>query len=420
MAGGGRKIFRESSLERLSTPDQLDRLVTITSPRAWVATSAIGILLAGVIAWGFLGSSHTVVEARGVLISTAGPVARAAAFGSGRLTEMPVAVGDTVETGEVIARVERPDRRHRIASARAAYDEIAEILARQEADAEQEREAWQTSLAEQRMAFDATRNAAAERIDYLEDKLDGLESREGGLIALDEIAAVVEELGARREAIALARAELARSETAGLEQVLDVERQVDLTRRELETREREIEQLKVEDDVEGRIVAPASGRVVEVTVQPGSRVTAGQTVVGIEASDGDLTALLYVPFQYGKKVREAMAARISPHAIRREEFGSVLGEVTAVSPYPVSSEAIEQQVANATLAEALSGGSASYEARIGLVPAATPSGYAWTSGEGPDLPLTTGSTVDAEIVVREQRPVDLIIPFVRAQLGLGG
>ncbi len=415
-----RQVFRSSSLERLSTPDQLDQLLTITTPRGWIATAAIGLLLVGVVLWGFLGRSLTIVEARGLLIPAEGAVMHAVAFGAGRLTELSVAVGDYVEEGDVLARVDRPDHARRLINARDALEEIAAMLARQEADAAREREAWENNLEERRAAFDVIQQVALERIAYLQDKLAGLEPHTGGVVALEEIASVIDEMGARQREIAMARAELQQTEAVGLEVVLDVERQVDLTRQELENRKRAITLLEVEDAVEGQVLAPVAGQVVELAAQRGNRVSAGQAVVGIAPADGELTAVVYVPYQFGKKVHEVMDVRVSPHAVRREEYGSLRGTVVAVSTFPVSPDAVQTRVANQVLAEALTGGGASYEAHVGLMRANTPSGYAWTSGSGPVLAVTAGSTVDAEIIVRERRPVDLIIPFVRARLGVGG
>lgn len=48
-------LFREVSLEKLSFPEQLDELIKVTSPRAWLALIAIGCILLSAIIWGFFG-----------------------------------------------------------------------------------------------------------------------------------------------------------------------------------------------------------------------------------------------------------------------------------------------------------------------------------------------------------------------------
>jgi hypothetical protein len=58
-------IFRETALERLSSPEQLDQLMRITSPRSWMMLATIAILLAVALVWGFLGRVPTATSGEG-------------------------------------------------------------------------------------------------------------------------------------------------------------------------------------------------------------------------------------------------------------------------------------------------------------------------------------------------------------------
>ena len=49
-------IFRKVSLERLSSPEQLDQMVQVTDPKGWIALAGLGALLLAAIAWGIWGS----------------------------------------------------------------------------------------------------------------------------------------------------------------------------------------------------------------------------------------------------------------------------------------------------------------------------------------------------------------------------
>ena len=40
----------------------------------------------------------------------------------------------------------------------------------------------------------------------------------------------------------------------------------------------------------------------------------------------------------------------------------------------------------------------------------TPSGYAWSSGLGPDLELSSGTSCAGFVTVRTQRPLSLLLP----------
>ncbi|HVY69919.1 MAG TPA: NHLP bacteriocin system secretion protein, partial [Verrucomicrobiae bacterium] len=61
-------IFRQAALDRLSSPEQLDELMHVTDPRAWMALGALGLVLVTALAWGVWGSIPTKVKAEGILI----------------------------------------------------------------------------------------------------------------------------------------------------------------------------------------------------------------------------------------------------------------------------------------------------------------------------------------------------------------
>lgn len=50
-----KSIFREKSLERIESPEQLNNYIKVANPGVWVILSAIIVLLAGMLAWGFWG-----------------------------------------------------------------------------------------------------------------------------------------------------------------------------------------------------------------------------------------------------------------------------------------------------------------------------------------------------------------------------
>ncbi len=64
------KIFREKSLERVSSPEQLNDYIRVTTPSVWVVLLATLILLFGMIFWGIFGKIE-VHNAAGELVSVA-------------------------------------------------------------------------------------------------------------------------------------------------------------------------------------------------------------------------------------------------------------------------------------------------------------------------------------------------------------
>lgn len=61
------QIFRKVSVERLSSPEQLDQLMTITSPRGWISLLGVFCLLAVLVLWGIFGTITTKIEANGIM-----------------------------------------------------------------------------------------------------------------------------------------------------------------------------------------------------------------------------------------------------------------------------------------------------------------------------------------------------------------
>lgn len=104
----GHNIFREVSLKRLSSPDQLDQLIKVTSPRGWLALIALSLLLAAVIVWSFVGSIPTKIAGRGILLNDGG-VFSLTHYASGQVLDVRFVVGDKVKKGDVIARIEQPE-----------------------------------------------------------------------------------------------------------------------------------------------------------------------------------------------------------------------------------------------------------------------------------------------------------------------
>lgn len=56
-----KQLFKKSSIEKFSSPEQLHNYVKVANPGLWMLLTAIVILLAGVIVWGFIGKIDTIM-----------------------------------------------------------------------------------------------------------------------------------------------------------------------------------------------------------------------------------------------------------------------------------------------------------------------------------------------------------------------
>ena len=99
------ELYRPEALERLSSPEQLDRLVQVTSPMGWLALLTTALLLFAVVIWGFLGRLPLTVKGPGVLLRQGG-LSTVPVMASGQLVEVLVETGDVVSKGQVLARLQ--------------------------------------------------------------------------------------------------------------------------------------------------------------------------------------------------------------------------------------------------------------------------------------------------------------------------
>lgn len=100
-------IFRKVSLDRLSSPEQLDQLMKVTSPKGWLMLLGIAILLVSAVIWGFTGQLATKVTGQGVLIQSGGEQSITTEV-SGSISDVTVKADQLVKRGQVIARISQP------------------------------------------------------------------------------------------------------------------------------------------------------------------------------------------------------------------------------------------------------------------------------------------------------------------------
>lgn len=59
-------IFREKSLNKIASPEQMNDYIRVSSPSVWMVLTAVIVLLAGVCVWGMFGHLDTAVQTGGV------------------------------------------------------------------------------------------------------------------------------------------------------------------------------------------------------------------------------------------------------------------------------------------------------------------------------------------------------------------
>ncbi|MFN7976730.1 MAG: NHLP bacteriocin system secretion protein [Vicinamibacterales bacterium] len=403
-------LFRKSALDKLSSPERLDVLMQVTSPKGWLALATMGALLVALIVWSVVGSIPTRLEGQGMLIR-GGALREIKAAGAGTLEELSLTQGGTVTVGQLAGRIRRPD-------VRAGTDERASAARRLQLEAE-------ATKAEHR----ATQGGLRAQIQSTEEEISRTQSQ----------------LAKAEEEVALRRDQLSRG-LATRVQVSTAEQQVESIRARISSLQGQIRQNRaqiasldqqmraadlryqaaagevktgvVAEKLVSEITSEVAGRVIELRVKQGDAVQPGQTIAIVEPLDAAMQTIVYFDSRTARQIRAGMEAQISPTEIKREEFGYIKGKVIEVGAAPVTLQKMQSDLANQALAQELYGKVAPIEVRAEPgANTATPSGFDWSTSGGPPFAIAGNSRINVSVVVERRAPYTYVLPMIKSALG---
>ena len=413
------KLFRKEALDRLATPEQLDRVLVVTTPRSWLAVGALAAILAGVVSWAFLGEVPTYVKAQGILLHRSGTVVDAVASGAGTVTRILPTAGDVVEAGDVVAEIANQEVAERYQSSMSLVSERATALEEIRAAAAAEDALIEENLVRQRERLTRLERTNRDAVEVARERLENHRQ------LFEERVVTRMTVERSQQALDLAQREL--FGTLGRRDALESQElqrrhQRDVRISEAEARlraaQRQVAELGVAVGT-NQVQAPAPGRVTEIKTQIGAVLRAGQPVLAITSGEGDLGVLMYVPPADGRKVEAGMDALVSPSTVRREEYGSVKGTVENISEFPASLAGMVAVLQNRNLAQTFSEDGPPYAGRVVLErDPSTASGFAWTSPKAVGEVLSNGTLASVEVKTNSQAPITLVVPLRRETFGL--
>jgi HlyD family secretion protein len=175
-----------------------------------------------------------------------------------------------------------------------------------------------------------------------------------------------------------------------------------------------LKQLEKQYDKNTNITSPHTGEVIELLTSSGIVVGAGSPLFKIKSntsSEGNLRGVLYVPAQEGKKITVGMQALVVPSTVKPQEHGYIKATVKRVSEFPVTQQGMMASMQNDQLVNSMLRLGAPFEVVVEIERnAETPSGFSWTSAEGPDISINTGTSCLGKITVNEEAPIAMIVP----------
>jgi HlyD family secretion protein len=437
MAELKRKLFRAEAIDRLSSPDDLESLMSVAGSKDWLLILTIGALLALFVAWCFLGTVSTTVEGRGVILRPERAM-QVQTTVAGRILSMSVRPGDHIRKGDLIATLDQSEIVKRLEENRLNLARLEDQDGRQGAS-EQHHISVQTSQDEgDRAGLEAQRNSLQKNLNdavalqpVLAKHRDATRSlvKEGlmGPAAAEPVAA---------ETAVLDNDAKIRSYTAQLKQLdgqlgqietrgAALSRQVlndSLARRDEMAQMRhsiELDEFQLQHD--GKIRSDYSGRITELMATAGQVLPAGATLFTLEADNtGDeLESIAYFPVKDGKKIHSDMEVQIIPDTVERERYGGILGTVSGVSSEPVTKDGALRVVGNTEIVQSLMTAGPYIEVRVRMdKDPGSLSGYKWSSSRGPEMKITEGLTHAVRVQVEQRAPITYLLPVLREITGV--
>jgi len=384
------KLFRQKSLAPLSSPEKLDQLIHVVSPKSWIFLATLGCLVISGLTWSIFGRIPFSVEGKGVLIYP-GKVVPLQSTVSGQLQELKIKTGDSVKKGEVIATIERPDLLQQLTLAQGKLQQLQKQN-RQALFLQADRQKTERQTSTQQ------RESLKQRLKSLEQITPLIQSKSQGEIALEsknleqrlktlrelqptfqqrlqnrkklaeegaisndtlfetkrefvEASSNIKDLELQIKQIETKEAEALEKYWNNLDQIKEVKAElqeinsekatksqqdletITARKKEIQEQKRAIASLQLEIKDSSNIVSQHTGKVLETLFSPGQVLDSGTRLANINLGEpfDELVSITYHSVADGKKIQPEMGMQITPQTVKRERFGGIVGTVTKVS-----------------------------------------------------------------------------------------
>ena len=409
--------------EHVSSPEQLDQAITVINHHGWISLVALGVLLVAAIIWGIFGRIPEKVNGSGLLINSSELMSVTYNYG-GTIRNVFLSNGQDVHKGQVIARTEREDlleniqiATQRLSNLQQTYDTTTPLINRQ-ADMTDDMLAKSESDFRSQIENVSRQIETAKRKEKNMKELfdDGLITEMEYLEAHKEVLSMEMQKQSAEQQLLNAGVNRVRTSTESKQEKMNLQHQIAEAKKQLEIERKNYQ-------IATKIVSPVSGKIYEISVARGSYVPPGSTVAIVEpiSSDGGtLQAVMYFPVKDGKRIKRGMNIAVIPSTIKQEEYGYIQGIVTSVSDFPVSPQYLQTVMQNPALAQGFAA-DPPIEVKISMVTdPTTETGFHWSSSRGPNDTLTPGIPTTGFVIVRSQRPIEMIVPLIKKKVfGIG-
>jgi biotin carboxyl carrier protein len=168
----------------------------------------------------------------------------------------------------------------------------------------------------------------------------------------------------------------------------------------------------VSGGVRTTVRSPTDGQVFSVPARVGEVMTPGSTVVNAERgrSNDALVAVLFLPATVPATLVVGSPVQLTVQSAPVNQYGVLRGRITWVDQVLSTRQEIAEFVGDPDLASALAGTAGGRRVVVGLDRSTTPSGYRWSTKEGPPFPVASRTVVLGNLPQPPARPIEWVVP----------
>lgn len=407
-------MFRLHTLEERFNPSQLDLMLEVVRPKNWYLLIAIvGIFLVAVF-WSIFGAVSVNIMGKGIVISSGGLYSVQNRV-LGIVKTIDVVPGQVVEKGTLIMELTDPEKEIMLESATEKLKKAEQDLERLRKEIAVESAALKDSINKE---ISAKEYAVSQLKTDIKDSTANFETQkqlaEKGLISQIELIRSQESLVNKRVELETVQASISTMKARLIqgyrtEELKGKEQEVFRAMTEVDVLQSNIDSLKIYNY--------SNGKVLDLLVNIGDMIGPGTPVVWMEHVKLDTptikTVLGFFPIEKGKKIKVGDRVDIELKTVNTSEYGYLVGRVSHVSSYAESQKNIARLIQNDGLAVYLTDQMpVAIQVNVALEEdSSTPSGYKWTSGQGPDIQIQTGTICQLRTTIERIRPIYYVFPI---------
>jgi biotin carboxyl carrier protein len=192
--------------------------------------------------------------------------------------------------------------------------------------------------------------------------------------------------------------------------------------------QKKIKKLQSQLKYESSIISQYDGKIIEIKEKVGDIIKEGQSLMSLEIEGSnykELIAVFYVNADKTGDLKIGDEVKINPVNIKADEYGYLLGDITSISEYPLTKDAMTHTIGNEEWVSKFMKSGSPIEIKVDLIPmkdnkvssnikdkksvVINETGYEWTMDKEHNFKLQSGTMIKGSVVISKESPIHKIL-----------